>query len=185
MLGRSKGFSLPEVLLAMGLGSIIALGAMRFLPALQRGILHGMQRYQTEELLWQLAISIGKSIQRAGYCNGNCGKPGLLIGLQGRCLITRWDMNSNGQWEIAPPGMAEQIGYRLVDSDVETRRGGDGCQGSGWQKMNDPAALRVTAFRVSPLEGSQTLTITLAGISPRHPAMAPIRVIHSVERRNR
>ena len=164
MLSRMRGFTLPEVLLALAIGSLITLGAMRFLPALQRGVLVTTQRHQVQTLLWQLAMSIGKSIRRAGYCNGECSGPGLWLAPAGNCLVAEWDFNSNGQWETAPAEQAEQVAYRHAGTDLETRRGGEGCGGRGWQRMNDPAALRIDSFRVWRLAaGSPLVAIAITG----------------------
>ena len=44
-----RGFSLLEVLIAMAISSVLLLGASRFLPALQLGVLQQMRQQALEE----------------------------------------------------------------------------------------------------------------------------------------
>ncbi|AFJ45928.1 prepilin peptidase dependent protein B [Shimwellia blattae DSM 4481 = NBRC 105725] len=181
---RDSGFTLPELLLAVGIGSLIMLGAMRFLPALQHGVLVSTQHHQARALLWQLARSIGKSVRRAGYCNGECPGPGLSVSPAGDCLIVQWDMNSNGRWETAPDTRAEQLAYRLSGDSLETRRGAADCRGRGWQKMNDPAALRITRFRAWPQANSPLVAIALSGVPVTTPAAEAVHILYYALRHN-
>ena len=66
-----RGFSLLEVLIAMAISSVLLLGASRFLPALQLGVLQQMRQQALEEDLWQPLFTVAKHIQRAGYCAGD------------------------------------------------------------------------------------------------------------------
>jgi prepilin peptidase dependent protein B len=73
-----RGFSLAEALIAMAIGSLLLIGACRFLPALQRHILRQGEQLALENELWQRACR-GKHLQRAGYCRGACGGAGLEL----------------------------------------------------------------------------------------------------------
>ena len=97
-----RGFSPAEALIAMAIGSLLLMGACRFLPALQRHILRRGEQLATENELWQRVHAVGKHLQRAGYCRGACGGAGLELAAGGECLIVRWDANSNGRWETSP-----------------------------------------------------------------------------------
>ncbi|MEQ4382126.1 prepilin peptidase-dependent protein, partial [Klebsiella pneumoniae] len=97
-----RGFSLAEALIAMAIGSLLLMGACRFLPALQRHILRQGEQLALENELWQRVHAVGKHLQRAGYCRGSCGGAGLELAAGGECLIVRWDANSNGRWETSP-----------------------------------------------------------------------------------
>ncbi|HBT7176645.1 TPA: prepilin-type N-terminal cleavage/methylation domain-containing protein, partial [Klebsiella pneumoniae] len=47
-----RGFSLAEALIAMAIGSLLLMGACRFLPALQRHILRQGEQLALENELW-------------------------------------------------------------------------------------------------------------------------------------
>lgn len=169
------GFSLLEVLLAMVIGSVLLLSAARFLPALQAAMLHQTRQQILGETLWQHLFTLGKHLQRAGYCQGECSGQPLVIGRQGACVIVQWDANSNGQWEHSPLSEAEQTGFRLQNGVLETRQGAESCEGKGWDKITDPATVSVQRFTVvhqpqgalAPL-----LTVTLAAAPLDHPQEA-------------
>ena len=61
-----RGFSLAEALIAMAIGSLLLMGACRFLPALQRHILRQGEQLALENELWQRVHAVGKHLQRAG-----------------------------------------------------------------------------------------------------------------------
>ncbi|WP_052282071.1 prepilin peptidase-dependent protein [Kluyvera genomosp. 1] len=144
-----RGFTLLEVLIAMAISSILLLGASRFLPALQFGIMQQMRQQALEEDLWQQIFTVAKHLQRAGYCAGDgCGSEPLYLAANGECLIARWDANSNGRWETVPADDADSIGFRLKSGMLETQRGAANCEGNGWYKMSDPASMTITRFQV-------------------------------------
>lgn len=130
-----RGFSLLEVLIAMVISSILLLSAARFLPALQREILHNTRQLVLEDELWQRIYTVAKHLQRAGYCRGNCIGEGLMISAAGDCVIVRWDANSNGVWDDIPAKEADVVGFRVQDKVLETLRGATTCVGKGWDKM--------------------------------------------------
>ncbi|RPH27228.1 prepilin peptidase-dependent protein [Buttiauxella warmboldiae] len=146
---NQQGFTLLETLIAMTLSSIVLLGAGRLFPALQGAILLQYQRETLQESLWQLAFSLGKQLQRAGYCHGTCQGEGLVLGKEGGCVLLQWDGNSNGRWE--PPGHAEteRAGFRLSGGNLEVMRGATSCEGAGWEKISDPAMMVIRSFSVT------------------------------------
>ncbi|EPJ3206183.1 prepilin peptidase-dependent protein [Salmonella enterica subsp. enterica serovar Derby] len=146
-----RGFSLLEVLIAMVISSILLLSAARFLPALQREILHNTRQRVLEDELWQRIYTVAKHLQRAGYCRGNCIGEGLMISAAGDCVIARWDANSNGVWEDIPAKEADAVGFRVQDKVLETLRGATTCVGKGWEKMTDPDSIQIEVFQVERL----------------------------------
>ncbi|EPE7163489.1 prepilin peptidase-dependent protein [Cronobacter sakazakii] len=179
---KEKGFSLLEVLIAFGISSVLLTGAARLLPALQLGILRQAQQTLLQEELWQLAFTVGKQIQRAGYCYGGCDSRALQLNSDGSCLLVQWDANSNGRFESAPSADAEQTGYRLRDGSLETLRGATSCEGKGWEKMTNPAMVRIDKFQVQEKRrpGYPALfTVALRATMLRYHG-EPVAVEHSV-----
>ena len=148
---KQRGFSLIEVLIAMVIGSILLLSTSRFLPAMQRSVLVLSGNQELEEEVWQRLFSLGKQLQRAGYCAGSCQGEGLVIGREGSCVIVRWDANSNGLWD-ASASENDSTGLRLASGSLELLRGATSCEGKGWEKLTDPDRLVVQRFVVSKSE---------------------------------
>jgi len=169
------GFSLLEVLLAMVIGSVLLLSAVRFLPALQAALLHQIRQQTLQEALWQHLFTLGKHLQRAGYCQGECSGQPLIVSRQGACVIVQWDANSNGRWEHSPLSEAEQTGFRLQNGVLETRQGAESCEEKGWDKITDPATVSVQRFTVArQSQGglAPMLTVTLTAAPLDHPQEA-------------
>jgi prepilin peptidase dependent protein B len=99
------------VLIATAISSLLLISASRFLPGLQRAVLL-QSGSELEEEVWQRLFALGKQLQRAGYCAGNCQGQALVIGRQGRCIIARWDANSNGYWDSSA-SENDSTGFRL------------------------------------------------------------------------
>lgn len=75
---NQHGFSLTEVLIATAISSLLLISASRFLPGLQRAVLLQSGQREVEEEVWQRLFALGKQLQRAGYCAGNCPGQGLV-----------------------------------------------------------------------------------------------------------
>ena len=178
---NQQGFTLLETLIAMALSSIVLLGAGRLFPVLQRAVLQQYQKETVQESLWQLAFSLGKQLQRAGYCHGNCSGQGLVLSRGGECVLLQWDNNSNGRWEPSSHSETEQTGFRLNGTDLEASRGVTRCEGGGWEKLSDPAMLVIQKFTVTRLtrQGmSPLLIIDLSGASKN--GQNPVSLRHTV-----
>lgn len=148
------GFTLPEVMMAMGLGSMLMLSAAQIYPMMRQRSQSLGRHYQLDQLLRQTAFTMEKDLRRAGFCNGICeGKP-VIIGnadgeAAGSCVIAIYDLNRNGKWESPGTAESEYFGYRLRQGGIEIQRGASGCSGSGWEKLLDPAEVSVTRFNVT------------------------------------
>ncbi|WP_404684991.1 prepilin peptidase-dependent protein [Raoultella terrigena] len=148
----ARGFSLPETLIAMAIGSVLLLGTARFLPALQRQVLKQTQQHSLDNELWQRLYTVAKHLQRAGYCRGSCVGQPLQIAGSGDCVIVRWDSASDGVWNTSPEAMSDATGFRLRNGALETRRGATRCAEQGWERMTNPSAIEVTRFQVKRLD---------------------------------
>ncbi|EIC84258.1 prepilin peptidase-dependent protein [Serratia sp. M24T3] len=166
---NAKGFTLPETMLAMGIGSMLILGAMQFLPMLRQRTQQLSQHYQLDQLLRQTARTLQKDFRRAGFCAGTCsGKP-LVIGqasgeVKNSCIIVAYDLNRNGRWEPIGNAESEYFGYRLRDGMIESQRGVANCNGSGWERMLDPGEVKFSQFELSLIRaasGSALLTMEI------------------------
>ncbi len=143
---KVAGFSLLDMLIAMTLSAVLMLSAGRLLPRLIGDNLRLQQRVQLREDLQQLMQTLEKAVRRAGYCNGDCGANALII--SANCLLLRWDDNSNGKWEGVAHGESDYYGFRLRQKQLETQRGVDGCAGTGWERLTEPASLTIKQFSV-------------------------------------
>ncbi|MGB7800727.1 prepilin peptidase-dependent protein [Buttiauxella sp.] len=178
---NQQGFTLLETLIAMALSSIVLLGAGRLFPVLQRAVLQQYQKEIIQESLWQLAFSLGKQLQRAGYCHGTCSGQGLVLSEGGKCVLLQWDSNSNGRWEPTSHAQTEQTGFRLNGTDLEASRGASHCAGGGWEKLSDPTTLVIQQFKVTRLARqsmSPLLIIDLAAVSKN--GQNPVSLRHTV-----
>lgn len=151
---NSRGFTLPEAMLAMGIGSMLILGAMQFLPMLRQRTQQLSQHYQLDQLLRQTAHTLQKDFKRAGFCAGSCNGKSLVVAqangeANNSCIIVAYDLNRNGRWEAAGHSESEYFGYRLRDGKLESQRGVDNCNSSGWESMFDPKEVNLGQFELS------------------------------------
>jgi len=149
-----RGFTLPEVMIAMGVGSMLMLSAAQIYPLIRQRSQSLGRHYQLEQLLRQTTFAIGKDLRRAGFCNGNCeGKPVIVSNAVGEtagsCVIVIYDLNRNGRWEGPGAAESEYFGYRLRQGGIEIQRGAGDCGSSGWEKLLDPSEVNVTKFSVT------------------------------------
>lgn len=168
---KAQGFTLLEMLIALATGSLLMLGAARLLPQLQAQNLHLMMQAQLQEDLQQMMHTLEKAVRRAGYCHGRClttAQQGMHI--EAGCLLVRWDENSNGQWEAPGRDDSDVYGYRLRGTALEMQRGVNHCQGSGWERLNDPQRLGIRFFQVE--KSGRQVRIHLSGFALRSPEIA-------------
>lgn len=140
----SAGFTLGEMLLALLFTGIIFLAAGQFFPQLFQQSRRLQQQQQLAQEIHQLILVLEKSLRRAGYCQqAPCVAPPVTISQDGHCLIVRVQERrfiSAGQ----PGGIHnESYGYRWREGQIETQRSVSDCDGSGWERLTDPATLQV------------------------------------------
>ena len=169
-IAGQRGFTLPEILLAMGIGSVVMLAAAGSYPALYQQGQRLRQLFWLDHALHQAADSVEKDLRRAGFCAGEaCGRRAVQVSSApgtGGCLVLAYDLNRNGRWEPAGPE-AETFGYRLVAGALETQRGVTHCNGTGWERLLDPAEVIITGFTLTDAHeaAGTVLQLTLSGQS--------------------
>jgi prepilin peptidase dependent protein B len=169
---RQRGFTLPEILLAMGIGSVVMLAAAGSYPAIYQQGQRLRQLFWLDHALHQAADTLGKDLRRAGFCAGEaCGNRAVRLSVAGGegaggCVLLAYDLNRNGRWEPAGPE-AETFGYRLVAGALETQRGVTHCGGTGWERLLDPAEVIITGFTLTDAHeaAGTVLQLTLSGQS--------------------
>ncbi|MFD1802023.1 prepilin peptidase-dependent protein [Mixta tenebrionis] len=162
---KNAGFSLAETLVALALSGVVMLGALRLLPQLQRQNLQLQSQLRLQEELQQMLNVLEKAVRRAGYCHGVCAGPSLIVGQ--RCLLVRWDENSNGRWEGPEKEESEWYGYRLRSQRLEMQRGVASCEGGGWESLSDPTMLSVHTFTIT--RRASQVALSLGGASLAFP----------------
>ncbi|WP_156293172.1 prepilin peptidase-dependent protein [Serratia oryzae] len=170
MPALEQGFTLPEVMLAMTFGSLIALAAAKALPVLRLQTADAGRHYRLELVLRQLAFGIEKDLRRAGFCAGQCQGQAFLIGnaegeVPNSCVIVAYDLNQNGRWENS--GDAEYFAYRLRAGALEGQRGVTHCRGNGWERLHDPEEVRINTFSISETAGHDSKSLVLFSLGGR------------------
>ncbi|MCC3719785.1 prepilin peptidase-dependent protein [Rouxiella badensis] len=177
---NEKGFTLPEVMLAMGIGSMLIMGAMQFLPMLRQRTQQLSQHYQLDQLLRQTARTLQKDFRRSGFCAGTCSGKSIVIGqasgeAKNSCIVVAYDLNRNGRWEPVGHAESEYFGFRLRSGMLESQRGVNGCNAIGWERMLDPSEVSFSQFQVATTlgEGGDPLIIlNMAANWKKNPAIS-------------
>lgn len=163
---NSSGFTLLETLLAMAIGSVMMIGAARTLPLLQQQNLRIQMQVQLDEELQQIMYTLEKFVRRAGYCHGRCsGSAVQTTDGNASCLLIRWDENSNGRWDGPESEESDYYGFRLRKRNLEMQRGVDNCNGSGWEKLNDPRLIVIDDFNVTRAPGQVRIRLSGSAVA--------------------
>ncbi|MFQ6287859.1 prepilin peptidase-dependent protein [Yersinia enterocolitica] len=173
------GFTLPEMMLALSVGSVIIMAATQVFPQLHKQISILQQHYHLELALSQVMAVVEKDLRRAGFCHGECQGKAITTAsypseASNSCLIVAYDLNRNGRWEGTKHQESEYFGYRLRKKTLEGQRGELNCFGGGWEKLLDPKEITITHFSVSrlPLQTSdQVYRVQLAGQKRGNPTI--------------
>ncbi|PWC14905.1 prepilin peptidase-dependent protein [Brenneria roseae subsp. americana] len=173
------GFTLPEILLALSLSSLIMLSAAQWYPILRSQSQNSAQYFRLEQLFSQAASGIEKDIRRAGFCAGACQGTSITLGhypgeMANSCLNVSYDLNRNGAWDGGEQQEEESFGYRLRAGALEIQSGAHNCYGDRWEKLFDPQEVILTYFHVRPLggtTGARLYELQLTGFWIKRPAI--------------
>ena len=177
MLAREGGFTLPELLLASGLGLTFVAGTSTLVAHLvvtqQQLSDTFLLELELERISHILAEDISESgfsgaamtqfIQRGGYVNPFAQT--LHIGqkpaeMTHSCILFAQDFNANGTIDTAP--QQEQLGFRLHDKALERRVAGADCEKSGWQDLTDPSMFSIDTLTFTLKSQLQTSVLTIS-----------------------
>lgn len=175
----NRGFTLPEMLLALSLSSLIMLSAAQWYPILRNQSQNSAQYFRLEQLLSAVVSGIEKDVRRAGFCAGECqGTPISLGNYPGEspnsCLNVSYDLNRNGVWDGETMQEEESFGYRLRAGALEIQSGAHNCHGDRWEKLFDPQEVTLTHFHVQPLSGlsaRRMYEVRLSGFWTKRPVI--------------
>ncbi|WP_038903574.1 prepilin peptidase-dependent protein [Dickeya zeae] len=158
-----RGFTLPEVMLAMAVSSVTMLAVAQLLPLLRAQTQDSASLLRLEQVLRQTLFGIEKDIRRAGFCAGRCQGTPLTLETDASnlvsCLSVAYDVNRNGRFETAEQSEPEFFSYRLRAGALEVQTGGPRCQGNRWERLLDPGEVTITRFDV---------TRETSGVQPRY-----------------
>ncbi|RAT12236.1 hypothetical protein AU489_08050 [Lonsdalea populi] len=157
---RIGGFSLPEVILALAIVSIIILAVVQLFSVLNKQSQQGLNAFRLEQTLSEALSVIEKDILRAGYCAGRCRGEAVTLSADDTnsaqsCLTVSYDVNHSGHWDPGERQEGEFFSYRLRNGALEVQTGYARCRGKRWEKLFDPNEVTITGFQVSSQQGSR------------------------------
>lgn len=189
-----RGFSLPNLLLWLTLGSLITLAS---LGAVSQLIYQAKQQYQRYYLTYTLQQHLNKMailLKRAGFLyRANARQSAqiirplpapLVIGHYpgepaASCLLLYYDRNRNGLIGSSHrPALATTMGYRLRQGNLETQQGITACHSRGWEDLVDEQVITVQRFQVLQPLGASWVELTLQACLTRQPQV--IQRLHAV-----
>lgn len=180
-----RGFSLPNLLLWLTLGSLITLASLGAVSQLIYQAQQQYQRYYLTYTLQQHLNTMATLLKRAGFIyrattrqSSQISRPlpaPLVVGHYpgepaASCLLLYYDRNRNGLLGAKhPPGLAETLGYRLRQGNLETQQGITACHSSGWEDLVDERVITVQRFQVLHPRGASWAELTLQAYLTRQP----------------
>ncbi|MBU2979097.1 prepilin-type N-terminal cleavage/methylation domain-containing protein [Alteromonas sp. C1M14] len=181
MLSRDKGFTLIELMLAMGLGLAILAGTGSLATRIyhsQRVLLSGLLMEQevnriTSVIAHHLAVSGFHGDARQVLFSEHKKAEAFILGYtvsqhpkeaDNSCLLFAYDTNDNGILDTSTSD--ERKGFRLRDKTLEMRVDGKTCEQTGWQDLTQNALITIEQLNFTPApyhhSTSLQVNITLA-----------------------
>lgn len=145
------GFSLIEMLIVISLSSIVLLSASKILPGIQWNVLQIYQRHRLMQVLKQTLIPLENDLRRAGFIAtkiGNNPLNSVRIEPESSCVMIIYDSRLSGQFNLSTGVNSDIYAYRVINNALEHQRGVTNCQSRGWEKLNDPAEIKIISFQL-------------------------------------
>lgn len=160
----TNGFSLFEVLMSLVLGSLLMLVLLHFYPLLFQSAQVFKAKHQLQLEADSILDKITKDLYRAGFVAQDpkfISEP--IFSFQNHCLIVLYDLERNGKMSLGEENSdSDRFAYRLVDQNLEYKRGAKSCSGVNWYKLNDPEKFFVSDFKIIERAYSYQIRFTLA-----------------------
>lgn len=150
---KELGFSLLEMLISITLTSLIVIGVTSFYYQLQQNTLHYYQITHLQQAVEQALVGLSKDIKRAGFIADDLNKMknnALEIVRSQNCIIIRYDSEIRHDWVYDQWNLnnSDIFTYRFKNNNVEYRTGAVNCKETKWEKLFDPAEIKVTKFDI-------------------------------------
>lgn len=161
---KELGFSLLEMLISITLTSLIVIGVTSFYYQLQQNTLHYYQITHLQQAVEQALVGLSKDIKRAGFIADDSNKMknnALEIVRSQNCIIIRYDSKIRHDWVYDQWNLnnSDIFTYRFKNNNVEYRTGAVNCKETKWEKLFDPAEIKITKFDIKQKKNTIELSI--------------------------
>lgn len=161
---KELGFSLLEMLISITLTSLIVIGVTSFYYQLQQNTLHYYQITHLQQAVEQALVGLSKDIKRAGFIADYSNKMknnALEIVRSQNCIIIRYDSKIRHDWVYDQWNLnnSDIFTYRFKNNNVEYRTGAVNCKETKWEKLFDPAEIKITKFDIKQKNNTIELSI--------------------------
>ncbi|OTQ30630.1 hypothetical protein B6D19_10955 [Gilliamella apicola] len=161
---KELGFSLLEMLISITLTSLIVIGVTSFYYQLQQNTLHYYQITHLQQAVEQALVGLSKDIKRAGFIADDLNKMknnALEIVRSQNCIIIRYDSEIRHDWVYDQWNLnnSDIFTYRFKNNNVEYRTGAVNCKETKWEKLFDPAEIKITKFDIKQKNNTIELSI--------------------------
>lgn len=179
LIAQQRGFTLPELLLALFLSGLLFSAMTAFMQGTVRRSVKQERQLRLTGVMENLLDTISKDLRRAGYLlNEREQQHGIRItGTKTEpCLVIRYVLAAN---RYRTSHTVSQFLYRYQGGLLEYSRDRDGCTGNGWFSLVDPQVLMIEHFSVehhSVGEAQGRLKLTLRAVWRADPTIHAERV---------
>ena len=117
-----------------------------------------------QQAVEQALIGLSKDIKRAGFIADDPHKMknnALEIVNAQNCMIIRYDSEIRHDWVYDPWNLnnSDIFTYRFKNNNVEYKTGAVNCKETKWEKLFDPAEIKVTKFDIKQKNNTIELSI--------------------------